>query len=356
MRFTHIKCFFTLLWLVEAGLSQTRIDFKNQGKEVDFGNFNYTKPFKMGGGLPTSCTVGELFYLTSAVAGSNVYGCVDVNVWSPQSSALSAGPANTVLTSNGTLTQWLAIGGDLTNTLSSTRVSGLQNRPVSNTAPASGQALIWDGTVWKPQSLAGTLGTVTIESGSTPVGTRGVVNFLAGSGIVNAITDQAGKIVVQQSVNTATVLTRAAFQAGSPLSCAASGTNDVWQCNLEPVLSQYTNMMRVYLNPPADNQTSTVTLAINQNSAVAVKRADGVTDPAPGELKAGQITQLWYDGTVFRMMVDASPVKQSTSAAPTCNAAARGIIWHFFADTGSKDTVEICAKDDTDAYSWRTLY
>ena len=45
--------------------------------------------------------------------------------------------------------------GDLSGVLSVPTVAGIQNRPVAPTAPATGQVLVWNGTQWAPQSVAG---------------------------------------------------------------------------------------------------------------------------------------------------------------------------------------------------------
>ena len=44
------------------------------------------------------------------------------------------------------------------------------------------------------------------------------------------------------------------------------------------------------------------------------------------------------------------------TAKPTCDATHRGILWFTQGGSGAKDTFEVCAKDATDAYSWRTIY
>lgn len=41
---------------------------------------------------------------------------------------------------------------------------------------------------------------------------------------------------------------------------------------------------------------------------------------------------------------------------PTCSSTTRGMYWHFLGGTGVKDTVEVCAKDASDVYAWRTIY
>jgi hypothetical protein len=41
---------------------------------------------------------------------------------------------------------------------------------------------------------------------------------------------------------------------------------------------------------------------------------------------------------------------------PTCDATARGTFWVTQGGPGTKDSVEVCAKDASDTYAWRTLY
>jgi hypothetical protein len=46
----------------------------------------------------------------------------------------------------------------------------------------------------------------------------------------------------------------------------------------------------------------------------------------------------------------------TTTAKPTCDASLRGTFWLTQGGAGVKDQLEVCAKDATDAYAWRTLY
>lgn len=45
-----------------------------------------------------------------------------------------------------------------------------------------------------------------------------------------------------------------------------------------------------------------------------------------------------------------------TGTKPTCDSAHRGSFWYDAGAGGVKDTVEVCAKDAGDAYSWRVIY
>src|SRR5215467_3393829 len=65
--------------------------------------------------------------------------------------------------------------GDLGGTTTSTTVIRLQGRNMASTAPATGQALVWDGTQWAPGATGGvgylptTGGTI---SGPLQIGTN----------------------------------------------------------------------------------------------------------------------------------------------------------------------------------------
>jgi hypothetical protein len=62
-----------------------------------------------------------------------------------------------------------SMGGDLNGSITGARVTGLQNRPLGTAVPATGQALVWDGSQWTPQ-------TVTGGNTSNPVNTPNAVD------------------------------------------------------------------------------------------------------------------------------------------------------------------------------------
>src|SRR6516165_1165576 len=80
---------------IAAGKGQTLIDLRTQSKSVDFSAAGSTKPMQTGSTLPSTCTVGQLFFLTSAAAGGSIYACNPANKWTVQGNTLtvSAGTA-----------------------------------------------------------------------------------------------------------------------------------------------------------------------------------------------------------------------------------------------------------------------
>ena len=67
--------------LAGAVHGQTLLSLDSQTKNVDFTKATFTRPVKTGTTLPTTCSVGDLFFQTSAPAGSNLYGCGSANIW-----------------------------------------------------------------------------------------------------------------------------------------------------------------------------------------------------------------------------------------------------------------------------------
>jgi hypothetical protein len=67
--------------------SQTQVDLKTQAKSVDFSAAQGTKPVQTGAVLPATCTVGQMFFSTSASGGSNLYGCIANNTWLAETGA-----------------------------------------------------------------------------------------------------------------------------------------------------------------------------------------------------------------------------------------------------------------------------
>jgi len=93
-------------WMfIAMAQAQTLIDLRTQGKSVDFSAAALTKPLQMGSSLPSSCALGQLFFLVGAPLGGNVYACNPTNVWSVQGLVVPTGTANQIASSNGTSLQ-----------------------------------------------------------------------------------------------------------------------------------------------------------------------------------------------------------------------------------------------------------
>jgi len=129
--------------------------------------------------------------LTSVALSGDLSGTSDASVVvGLQGNPIASGTptaSGEVLTWDGS--QWVAqsgggavtslpLAGDLAGTTSSATVDGIQGRSVLSTAPASGEALVWNGSAWAPGAVAagggggagviasGEISTITGASGS----------------------------------------------------------------------------------------------------------------------------------------------------------------------------------------------
>jgi len=277
-----------------AAAGQTQVDLRTQSKSVDFSAAISTKPVATGTSLPALCGVGQMFFLSSATAGQNVYGCVSTNTWALQSGGAGGG------------------GG------------------------GSG---------------------VSVESAGTLVGSGATLDFSPGLGISFAISNIGSAILVESSADTAVTATLASEQAGGARLCAsASGSAATYTCAMAPTLTQYTSGMILEWKPDVSGSGGPTTLNIDFLGTASLKLADGATDPAPGDIVAGRMEQIWYDGADFRLENGIVPAGVLGESLPACNLSTRGRLWFVPGASGVKDSLSACAKDATNTYAWRTLY
>jgi hypothetical protein len=281
---------YRIIWMVilaaAVAVGQTQVDLRTQSKSVDFSAASSTRPVTTGTSLPTICTVGQMFFLSTGAAGQNVYGCVATNTWNLESA-----------------------------------------------------------------------GGVSVQSAGTLVGTRAAFNYSAGLGTLFAISDTGQAISIQSSANTAVTQTLASDQAGGARLCvSASGSGAIYACAMAPTLTQYTNGMVLDWKPDINGAGGATTLNVDILGAVSLKLADGLTDPAPGDIVAGRLKQIWYDGVSFRLFDGVVPFGVLGESLPACNLSTRGRLWFVAGATGVKDSLSACAKDASNSYAWRTLY
>lgn len=136
-------------------------------------------------------------------------------------------------------------GGDVNGALTAATVTGIQNRAVANTAPANGQALIWNsgGATWQPgtvtssgavSSVFGRSGAVTAQAGdynfSEITGTIGSGQFPAAGGDVSGnltaatVTGIQNRAVANTApINGQTLVWNSSAAAWQPATVSGSG-------------------------------------------------------------------------------------------------------------------------------------
>lgn len=102
---------------------------------------------------------------------------------------------------------------------------------------------------------------------------------------------------------------------------ADAGANDTYVVTLAPVPTAYTTGMEISFKPNTTN-TGACTINVNALGAKSIKK-EGTLDPADGDLKAGAIYKLVYDGTNFQLVNSSSSIPTgslamwSTASAPS---------------------------------------
>ncbi len=141
-----------LLRLLSAGIAvvgimaaQTSVDLRTQSKNVDFSAAASTRPIKTGVGLPATCSAGEMFFLSNATPGLNLYGCTSPNTWTAQSQTGGSGTVTSVglalpgiFTVSGTP---VTSSGTLSGALSSQLANLVLASPNGSSGPPSFRAL-----------------------------------------------------------------------------------------------------------------------------------------------------------------------------------------------------------------------
>ena len=270
-----------------AMFAQTQVDLRTQSKTVDFSAAPATKPLQTGASLPATCTIGQMFFNTSASSGQNVFGCVANNTWLPQTGTAS----------------------------------------------------------------------LEIQNQGTLVGARPIVDFVAGTGVLQAISDTGITVLVQSSLDTASAQTKPGEQSGVVLKCVStSGSATSYACSLSPTLTVYSTGMMLHWQPDVTGTGGAATLNVDALGAAPLKLADGVTNPGPADIVAGRTQEVWYDGTNFRLLsVNGTPGVLG-EIRPGCDATVRGRAWFVAGSVGVADSYAVCAKDASGAFAWRTIF
>ncbi len=287
---------YKITWLVMlvavAAAAQTQVDLRSQSKSVDFSGANPTKPMAAGTVLPSTCSTGQMFFVTTASAGENVFGCTATNTWSLETGGSGGGGGAVIVENAG---------------------SPLGTASTLNFSVGAGVT----------QAISETGSTALIQSGAD----TGVVESL--------VRAQSGSPL---------------------LCASASGSSTAYTCSMAPTLTAYTAGMTLDWIPDVTLAAGAATLNVDTLGTISLRLADGATNPGPADAVAGRLYSVWYDGAVFRISGPVVPAGVLGEALPTCGTAVRGRLWFVAGATGVKDSLSVCAKDATNTYAWRSLY
>jgi hypothetical protein len=190
--------------LAAAADGQTRLSLDTQTKNVDFTKAAFTRPVKTGTTLPSTCSVGDLFFQTSAQAGSNLYGCASANTWTPES-----GGGTLAVDNNGTLVGSRStinlIGGlGVVSTISDTGTQiNIQQSVDTSVIPS--KATAQSGVMWLCSSAGGSSSAYTCALSPTlQAYTTGMVlawkpNVNGTGGATTLNVDTLGAVTVKQA-------------------------------------------------------------------------------------------------------------------------------------------------------------
>ena len=263
-----------MLWMALAvwtAAGQTQIDLSTQAKN---------SPIKSGASLPSTCTAGQLFFLSSAPTGSNLYGCTAANTWATEGGQAGAG---------GILGTLASMPASCTVGQTYFAIDATAGANLYGCSPAN---------TWTPEGVAG-----TVQSNGLRVGSRATTNFLTGPGLITVITDTGSQINIQSNLDTAVAETLAGEQTGSSLLCSpTSSTANAYGCSMTPTATAYTAGMVLRWMPGINGAGGATTLNVDSLGAKGVKQADGVSDPSATDIAAGGMREVWYDGVNFRFL------------------------------------------------------
>lgn len=273
-----VLCGMTIL----AAYGQTKVDLREQARNVDFSAATLTRPVKTGTALPAACGVGELYFLTTAASGQNLFGCSATNTWVQMSGAGGGGvpdltgQSGKLLAVNGVSAQWLAPAGDADGAISALTVRKIQGRAVSTAAPVNGYVMKWNALAnngmghWEPATESGGGGSSTVSAGAgvtvTQVGSDFTVSLdtavvpaaLFASATLDFPSITTGSCAAPLTMNMPGAVAGSALSAGWPagletglmpfMRVSAAGTISVWVCNLSgatvnPVSATYSAVL-----------------------------------------------------------------------------------------------------------------
>lgn len=130
----------------------------------------------------------------------------------------------------------------------------------------------------------------------------GISQINAGSGIIVANPNGPTSTI---SYNTAVIPSIASAQAGTPWFCNSTNGTTNYTCSLgaASALTVYTKGMWLMLTVDATNTSVQPTLQVDLLPQVSLMASNGTSIPVAGSIAAGVPHIVFYDGTVWRLML-----------------------------------------------------
>lgn len=176
-------------------------------------------------------------------------------------------------------------------------------------------------------------GANTVQSNGVVVGRQGATNFVAGAGLISLASDTGSQIDMMWALDPAVAQTQAGEQSGAALWCSStsqSGSN--YECSMTPAAAAYSSGMVLHWRPDVNGAGGPTTLNVDMLGAAPVKGPDGSSDPAPSDILAGRLYDIWYDGAQFRLM--------ASMAEAVSDPGANGVVYRSAAGSASAATAD----------------
>lgn len=324
-----------------SATAQTRVDLSRQATGTEFLEPPFSSPMRSGGQLPATCLTGDLFFLTAAPAGANIQVCYAAGEWAPQG---SAGQGAVEIQNNGVsvgvrpvlnfvpgigVSQVTMDNGSRIDVQNSIDTASLQSKrlaqsgEVLNCISAGGSAtsytcamlptlsVLSPGMVlfWRPDTSNDHRDiTLSIDEFDPKpirladgVSKPRVGDFAAGRNY--PLWFDGANFRVMQPPILEDYQTISGAQSGQELLCVSTGGSSIaYSCAINPQLQSYSAGLVVRWRPDVEPAGGSITLTIDGLGPRAIRRSDGASEPSLGEIRAGELYPLWFDGDEFRII------------------------------------------------------
>jgi hypothetical protein len=267
--------------------AQTEVDLRTQSKSSDL-SAGPTKTLQIGTTPPANCSVGQVFFSTSAVAGGNIYGCTATNVWSQMDNI----PVGITAPSS-------CIPGQVFFNTSAPAGSNFYGCTATNTfTPLTGNAF-------------------AVKTDGTLAGTESTLNLVSSPALTYTVVDDGTNLNITPLVQSSYFASRPEAQNGVLHACAPiSGNASAYTCTLPYTLPAYSDGMLLVWKPDVSCLgAAAITLNVDSNGAVQLYQSDGASFLTSAQCTAGSQNLLVF-GAALNGNLGGWRLLSSTSVLP----------------------------------------